>query len=172
MLYSSFKHAHKSLNLGGNPELYINGDAVAGITSLHLIDNVVSYNEVSNMGRVVKFVGFGLQPVPGHPGSNQQWARQEPFCVSWKQELYIPILMKYKCGNVKFMGNYKIRDVVKKMGFEGFTYFHIILHRKDLSPLNCDTLDYYKTVHCNTKTKDTKNILDSVTREAIASTDS
>jgi hypothetical protein len=172
MLYSSFKHAHKSLNLGGNPELYINGDTVTGITSLHLIDNVASYNEVSNKGRVVKFVGFGLQPVPGHPGSNQQWARQEPFFVSWKQKLCVPILMKNKYGNVKFMGNYKIRDVVKKMGFEGFTYFHIILHRTDLSPLNCDTLDYYKTVHCNMKAKDNKNRLDTVMSEAKASIDS
>jgi hypothetical protein len=172
MLYSSFRDAHKSLNLGGNPELYINGDSVMGIKCLHIIDSDASYNEISNDGRVVKFVGFGLQTAPGHPGSNQQWARQEPFCVSWKQGLYVPILMQNKYGNVKFMGNYKVRDIVKKMGFEGFTYFHIILHRKDLVLLNCDALDYYKTVHCNTKTKDNKNILDSDMREAIARMDS
>jgi hypothetical protein len=172
MLYSSFKEAHTYLNLGGNPELYINGDAVMGITCLHVIDSDASYNEISNDGRVVKFVGFGLQTVPGHPGTNQQWARQEPFFVSWKQGLYVPILRKNKYGNVKFLGNYKIKDVVKKMGFEGFTYFHIILHRKDLSPLNCYTLDYYKTAHWNTKTKENKNILDSAIREAIASMDS
>lgn len=169
MLYSSFREAHKSLNLGGNPDLCINVDD--GISCLHIIDHDSSYHVVSRDGRVIKFVGLGLQTKPGHPSSNQQWARQEPFFVSWKRGLFIPILMQNRYG-VKFMGNYKVRDVVKKMGFEGFTYFHIILHRKNLSPLNRDALDYYNLAHCNAKTKENNNILDSVIREAIVRMDS
>ena len=79
MHYNSFEHAHKTLNIKGDPERIINCDSAKGVTSLKLIEHNRSYNKILQKGRVIKFIGKGLLINPGHPISNQQWSSQEPF---------------------------------------------------------------------------------------------
>ena len=134
MTYNSFTEAYAALNIAFNPEVIIDGDIERGIVSLKLIDGSESYNEVLQGGRIIKFVGFGRLLKSGHPSSNQQWLTQEPFRASWENSLIIPIFRKTLEGKVIFIGNYQIKDIVKKMGFEGFSFFHVVLHRIAIHP--------------------------------------
>lgn len=133
MQYKSFEEAYKAINLSDNPDVNIIGNNY-GITSLKLFFQEKSYNEVLQDGRIIKFVGQGLQLRPGHPASNQQWQSQEPFRISMKNMLIFPVFFKSKGGLITLMGKYKIIDIVKKMSFEGFSYFHMVLQRVTKRP--------------------------------------
>lgn len=134
MTYNSFTEAYTVLNIPFNPEVIIDGDIERGVVSLKLIDGSESYNEVLQGGRIIKFVGFGRLLKPGHPSSNQQWLTQEPFRESWKNSSSIPIFRKYVSERVAFLGNYQIKEIIKKVGFEGFSFFLIVLQKIDNHP--------------------------------------
>ena len=132
----------------------IDGDVDRGIVSLKLIDGHESYDEVLQGGRIVKLVGYGRMLKPGHPSSNQQWLTQEPFRISWENSLIIPIFRKKLVGGVTFLGNYQIKDIIKKMGFEGFSFFHVILNRIAVHPeVN---MDIYKSYNYLTSSAEVK----------------
>jgi len=134
MQYKSFEVAYKAFNFSIiNPNNTIDGNNY-GIASLKLIFKENSYNEILQDGRIIKYVGQGLQLRPGHPAANQQWQNQEPFRISMKNTIVFPVLFKSKAGFITLMGKYKIIDIIKKMSFEGFTYFHIILQRVSKRP--------------------------------------
>jgi hypothetical protein len=141
MIYTSFAAAYKALNIPFNPDLAI--DNISNIHSLKIIDRSDSYNEVLQGGRIIKFLGNGRLLKPGHPASNQQWLSQEPFRKIWINSTTIPIFRKNTMGKVLFLGNYQIKDIIKKMGFEGFSFFHVILHRIDAHPVV--NLNIYKS---------------------------
>jgi hypothetical protein len=147
MTYNSFSEAYAALNIPFNPEVIIDGDNVCGIASLKLIDGSESYNEILQNGRIIKFVGFGRLFKSGHPASNQQWLTQEPFRISMENSIVIPVLRKTSTGLVIFLGNYQIKDIIKKMGYEGFSFFHIILQRIDKHPeVNMEIYKTYKYI--------------------------
>ena len=146
MTYNSFREAYNALNIPFNPEVIIDGDDICGIVSLKLIDGSESYNEILQNGRIIKFVGYGRLFKSGHPASNQQWLSQEPFRISMEKSIVIPVIRKTTRGVVLFLGNYQIKDILKKMGYEGFSFFHIILQRIDKHPeVN---MEIYKTYKC------------------------
>ena len=144
MVYTSFEEAYKVLNIPFNPDVIIDGDGLTFISSLKLIDDSDSYNTILQGGRIIKFVGYGRLLNAGHPASNQQWLSQEPFRKSWENADIIPIFRKNISGKVTFLGNYQIKDIIKKMGFEGFSFFHVILNRIAVHPeVNMDIYKSY-----------------------------
>ena len=148
MTYNSFSEAYKALNIPFNPDVIIDGDVECGIVSLKLIDGNESYNEVLQDGRIVKIVGYGRMLKAGHPSSNQQWLSQEPFRISMENSIIIPVFRKKSHGNVVYLGSYQIKDIIKKMGYEGFSFFHVILQRIGVHPeVN---MDIYKSYKCFT----------------------
>ncbi len=142
MVYTSFEQAYKVLNIRFNPDVIIDGGGF--ISSLKLIDGRHSYNNILQGGRIIKFVGNGRLLNAGHPASNQQWLSQEPFRKSWENSDIIPIFRKNISGKVTFLGSYQIKDIIKKMGYEGFSFFHVILQRIAVHPeVNMDIYKSY-----------------------------
>lgn len=145
MTYNSFREAYTALKIPFNPEVITDGNAASGIVSLKLVDGSESYNEILQDGRIIKFVGAGRLLKPGHPSSNQQWLTQEPYRISMERSLMIPVFRKNLFGKVIFLGNYQIKDIIKKMGYEGFSFFHIILQRIAKHPeVNMDIYKPYR----------------------------
>jgi len=128
-MYPSFAAAHAALNIPGNPDIKVNYSAFNFITSLKMHAGSYSYDQILRDGRIINYVGIGLTKEPGHPSVNQQWLRQEPFRQSWLSCIEIPVMFMHTCGGVEFMGKYQIKNIIKRMGFEGFTYFHVVLQR-------------------------------------------
>jgi len=129
-MFYSFWQAYKALDIPVNPDYGISIDHNdVKINSLKIIESSYSYHKIYQRGRIVHYVGLGKLNSPGHPAVNQQWLHQEPFRLSMCNSIPIPIFIKLKLGVVEYMGSYLIKDIVKKIGFEGFTYFHVILQR-------------------------------------------
>jgi hypothetical protein len=133
MLFKSFAEAYTMVNVKSDPDIIISGNNQKGIIALQIIDNNRSYNVISQGGRVVKYVGYGILSSPGHPNSNQQWHSQEPFNISLEKAMLIPIFRKDIYSNIQFMGYYRIKNIIKKMSLEGFSFFQVILFRVHFS---------------------------------------
>jgi hypothetical protein len=146
MTYNSFREAYNALNIPFNPEVMIDGTNDRGIVSLKIMDGLESYNEVLQDGRIIKFVGYGRLFKSGHPASNQQWLSQEPFRISMMNSVIIPVFRKNSSGKVIFLGNYQVKDIIKKMGYEGFSFFHVILQRISKYPeVNMEVYNAYRS---------------------------
>jgi hypothetical protein len=131
-LIDVFSLSSSSKGSEDSPDTDIIGNKLNGITLLKLYHSATSYNEILQDERIIKYVGYGQTLGHGHPSANQQWLNQEPFRLSWEKSHIIPVLYVNSYG-ARHMGNYIIKDIVKKMGCEGFTFFHIILQRTDFT---------------------------------------
>jgi hypothetical protein len=134
MRFQSFEDAHMSLGLAGSPRYSINVSSSGEILSLKLIDSFNSYNKILNNGNVVWYIGFGMKNVQGSPIGNQNEEAQLPFFSSKMYGSFFPILRERR-GMVEIMGNYRIVDIVKKISFSGFAYYHIKMHKAHDKPL-------------------------------------
>uniref|UniRef100_A0A6C0DQZ8 YDG domain-containing protein n=1 Tax=viral metagenome TaxID=1070528 RepID=A0A6C0DQZ8_9ZZZZ len=130
MPFVSYLEAHERLNLPGSYQDEINGSETAGITSLKLTDHADSYNQCTNLGRVIYYVGEGRRKSPGHPAGNQMENRQVAFRQSWHLQNLIPLLHKRSDGSVVLLGYYRVSGMRKRMGNEGFTYFEFELRQE------------------------------------------
>ncbi len=128
-MYLSFAAAHDALNIPGCPDTKINYCANNFITSLKIYSDNYSYDKIIRNGLLIHYVGIGLTKGPGHPSANQLWLRQEPFRHSWQSCIIIPVMLMHYDGSVEYMGKYQIKNIIKRIGFEGFTYFHVVLQR-------------------------------------------
>jgi len=129
MSFESYAEAHEKLNLPGSYKQRILGTDRYGISSLKLTDHCESYNRYDYSGRIIYYVGIGLTKSPGHPSGNQIQQRQRPFWQSWVIQNTFPILRKRYDGIVELLGYYRVVNMQKRLGNEGFTYFEIELHQ-------------------------------------------
>jgi len=127
--YKSYESAHEILELPGKPTQMIICDKNGLIESLKITDDPESYNTISANKAIIQYVGFGAMRSPGHPASNQQYNRQTPFLDSWRAGNKICVLHQTHADTVCLLGYYKVRDLRKYMGNEGFAYFRAELIR-------------------------------------------
>jgi len=131
MNFSSFTEAYQIFTPHGNPDEKIFIERKDGrVISLKIIDSPFSHHKIYKKGDKIHYVGFGPLESHGRPSLGQTLSKQEPFLQTWKNDGVISIYYK-KEGYVEFMGNYMIFNIVKCLSDKGFSYFHIILHRKD-----------------------------------------
>jgi hypothetical protein len=90
---------------------------------IHMIEHPDSYNKVLYNDKVVEWVGIGRMKSPGHPSANQLIQRQDEFIGLYREQGSIPIFYTFPEGNVKFLGNYTLKSLKKKLSFEGFQYY-------------------------------------------------
>lgn len=128
LFFTSYEEAHEILGLSGSPESLIVSD-IDGVESIKITDDIDSYNTISANSAIIQYVGYGPLKGPGHPKSNQQYYRQEPFSIAWKNQRKIAVLRRFTDWSVCFMGYYQVRNIRKRMGNEGFAYFLIELMR-------------------------------------------
>ena len=141
MLFKSYQDAHQRLNLSGSYQLEINGSNKDGISSLKLTDHIDSYNRYTHAGRIIYYVGEGRTKSPGHPAGNQMENKQEPFRRSWGLQNRFPLLHKRYDGSVILLGYYRVSDMRKRMGHEGFTYFEFELRQETYTQYLTPVLD-------------------------------
>jgi len=127
--YPSYAAAHEILGLSGNPKTMIITDSNNIIESIKITDHPDSYHRISANSAIIQYVGIGTLKSPGHPIGNQQYYRQDPFLNTWGAAKPICVLRQQSDGEVYLMGNYKVRGLRKRMGNEGFAYFHAELIR-------------------------------------------
>ena len=90
---------------------------------IHMIDHPNSYNRILYNDRIVEYVGFGKMKSPGHPSAHQLIEKQDEFIDVYKLQESVPIFRTLSPGVIKFMGNYKLKSLRKKLSFEGFQYY-------------------------------------------------
>jgi hypothetical protein len=96
---------------------------------IHLIDHPGSYNRILYNGRLIEYTGFGRMKSPGHPSAHQDSKKQDKFLDLYRQQGSVPIFHTESSGVIKFLGNYKIKSLRKKLSFEGFQYYEYIFAR-------------------------------------------
>ena len=80
--------------------------------------------------RIILFPGFGLMKTPGHPSANQSLERQGEFLEKYKKQGYLPIFYTNPLGGgVLYLGDYKLKGLLKKVSFEGFQYYEYTFYR-------------------------------------------
>ena len=127
--YESYEAAHEVLGLSGNPKHMIICTKGGLIESLKITAHAESYHTISANTAIIQYVGVGQLRSPGHPASNQQYYRQEPFLNSLRVGNKICVLHQGLQGTVSLLGYYKVRGLRKYMGNEGFSYFRAELIR-------------------------------------------
>jgi hypothetical protein len=128
IFYKSYAEAHNHLGISGDPDkMIISGPN--GVECVKITDHYESYHWISSNKAIIRYVGIGPLKSPGHPSSNQQYDRQQPFLDSWGKRTPICVLLKDYDGNVMCMGMYNVRNMRKCMGNEGLTYFTFELIR-------------------------------------------
>jgi len=129
MAYDSYQDAHEQLGFSGSYQEEIIGSDLTGISSVKVTDHRDSYIQLRNGNRTIYYVGIGRTKSPGHPASNQNQRKQEPFRRSWALQNSFPVLHKRYDGTVEFLGNYRVVDIRKRLAYEGFAYFEIELRQ-------------------------------------------
>jgi hypothetical protein len=127
--FRSFEEAHDYLGIPGNPKDDVIISDYNDIFSVKIIDNPYSYNRILQHQNIIWLVGIGPRRVYGVPSGNHMLINQEPFYTSMKYDTVFPVLRKVGYNYVYLMGNYRVLDIVKKISFYGFTYFHIKLQK-------------------------------------------
>ena len=134
MRFQSFEDAHMQLGLPGSPLYNLIVSKSGEILSLKITDDLNSYNKILNNGNVIWYVGVGIKSATGSPIGNQNEESQLPFFSSKTYGSVFPILRERR-GMVEVMGNYRIVDIVKKISFSGFAYYHIKMYKAYDKPL-------------------------------------
>ena len=76
---------------------------------------------INNMHTIL-YPGFGLMK-GGRPISNQSYEGQQKFLKRYANQQYLPISYVNKYGGTTFLGNYKLKDLNKKITSSGFQYY-------------------------------------------------
>lgn len=124
--FETVKAAFAFLGLKDDPEKSINSD-VNGITSL--VIQLDDYNEIQNNGIAFYIMGLGTRTHSGSPQGNQNWTKQVPFYKSQQTKNPIPLLLIEKDGAITSQGVFIVHSIFKRVGPQGFAYFHIKLVR-------------------------------------------
>jgi len=124
--YKTISDAFEQLKISGDPNKNINCD-FSGIKSL--IMGYSNYYEVVNNWMSVHYLGAGSYTPYGGPCGNQYWYKQKPFYVSMLNKNVFPLLIINYDNSVTIAGYYKVDSIYKRIGDQGFAYFHIKLLR-------------------------------------------
>ena len=124
--FKTMPAAFEELRLSGDPDKNINYD-INGITSLVLGHS--EYYTVVNSGLSIYYLGVGSYTVYGGPSGNQYWYKQKPFYLSQLNKTPFPMFVLNHDDSVTLYGYYKVDAIYKRIGDQGFTYFHIKLLR-------------------------------------------
>jgi hypothetical protein len=101
-----------------------------GWAYLKVIDHPKSLERITQDGHIIYVLGNGLLRSPGHPAGNQLIASQLKFLSLTQKQRLFPIFNIEQCGDVVYMGNYKMLEYKKKLSFEGFSYFEYKMARE------------------------------------------
>jgi len=82
-------------------------------------DSLVQF--INNMHTIL-YPGFGLIK-GGRPISNQSYEGQQKFLKRYANQQYLPISYVNKYGDTTFLGNYKLKDLNKRISSSGFQYY-------------------------------------------------
>ena len=124
--YKNIGEAFERLKISGDPKNNINYDS-NGINSL--IMGQSHYYEVINNWLSVHYLGAGSYTTQGGPSGNQYWHKQKPFYVSQLNKNAFPLFVINYDNSVSLVGYYKVDSIYKRIGEQGFSYFHIKLLR-------------------------------------------
>lgn len=135
MSFKTFQEAHAYLGIPGDPKDDVVINSYNDIMSLKIVDNPYSYNRILQHQNVIWLVGIGSRRICGVPAGNHILKRQEPFYTSMQYNNVFPVLRQSGADYVYLMGNYRVMEIVKKISYAGFTYFHIKLQKAHGKPL-------------------------------------
>lgn len=127
--FKTFEEAHAHLGIPGDAKDDVVINSYNDIMSLKIVDNPYSYNRILQHQNVIWLVGIGPRRICGVPSGNHFLKRQEPFYTSMQYNSAFPVLRQTGDNYVYVMGNYRVKDLVKKISYAGFTYFHIKLQK-------------------------------------------
>ena len=133
--FRTFQEAHAYLGIPGDTKDDVIITAYNNISSLKIIDDPYSYNRILQHENVIWLVGIGPRKICGIPSGNHNFKKQEPFYTTMQYNNVFPVLRQTGYNYVYLMGNYRVMEIVKKMSYFGFTFFHIKLQKAHDKPL-------------------------------------
>lgn len=104
---------------------------MADIIELDVNEARDSIERFEQGGNKLILIGNGIIKSPGHPAGNQQYSSQVPIINSLIKASCITVNHQKLDGTTVFMGEYYFKSIVKRVSFEGFSYFEYILLRKN-----------------------------------------
>ena len=124
--FTSYKEAHKQLQLPGSWQRGTIGNESTGLSSIKLTANHKSLDRISPDLKTVYYVGRGKKSSPGEPMESQDSFDQQVFYTSLHSRNPVTVLAKLKTGTVVYLGQYGVTSI-RLVGIKGIDYYQIKL---------------------------------------------